>query len=168
MAVPITFCWRDGIRVFSWQSHTLVVGVGGRVLMAVSDAGCVGVRGRFHGIPIGWFWGVRLGLSWLSQTLVVDGRGGGSHGSPNPFLWRGWDSGVLMAVSDAGSGIGRGEGSPGSFTRWLLGTVRLGFSWHSQTLVGGGRDHVSHGSLRRWLFVGEAEILMAVPDAGCG
>ena len=109
-----------------------------------------GERGCFHGILIGWFWAVRWGLSWQSQTLVVDGRGGGSHGSPNPLLWVGCDSGVLMAVSDAGSGMGRGGGSYGSPRCWL---------W-----VGRG------GALKALPDAGcgaEAGFLTAVSEAGC-
>ena len=36
-----------------------------------------------------------------SQTLVVDGRGRGSHGSPRRWLWAG-ESVLLMAIEDTG------------------------------------------------------------------
>ena len=45
---------------------------------------------------------------------------------------------------------------------------RRGFSWQSNTLVVGGRGGGLHGSPRRWLWMGEVEVLMAVPDASCG
>ena len=72
----------------------------------------------------------------------------------------------------------------------VVGEDRRGFSWQSQTLVvvaGGilmavadgshgrprhwllGRERPdSHGNSRYWLWRGEAGVLMAVPDAGCG
>ena len=53
-----------------------------------------------------------LWRGWQSQMLVVKGRGSCSHGSHRH--WLGGRLGVLMAVSDGGCG---GE--------------RLGFSWQS-------------------------------------
>ena len=94
------------------------------------------------------------------------GRGGGSHGSPRCLLCGG-EAGVLMAVSDAGCGVGWGAGfSHGSPRTWLwggeavvlmavpdagCGGERRWFSWQSPTLVVGGRGRGPHGSHRRWL-----------------
>ena len=139
-AVPHTGCW-GGETGFSWQSQTLVVGVGEvEVLMAVPDAGCGGGRGvGSHGSLRCWLWGggerqlfsrqvpdtgcdrgKSWGFSWQSQSLVVGG-----------------ESILPMAVSDAG--------------------------------CGGELDRGSYGSPRCWFWWGrEVGVLMAVPDAGCG
>ena len=89
---------------FSWQSQTLLVAGEEGVLKAVSDAGWEGGR-----------------------------RGGGFHGSPNCFLWGGYEAlvlmqsqplvvggevVVLMAVSHAGCG-GQRLGPHGSLRCWL-------------------------------------------------
>ena len=76
-----------------------------------------------------------MGVSWQSQTLVVDGRGGGSYGSSNRFL-AGCEAGVLMAVSDAGCG----GIEAGVLMAVSAAGCRLeggGFSWQSHTLVVG-------------------------------
>ena len=85
--------------------------------------------------------GGEAGFSWHFQMLVVGERGRGSHGSPNRWS-RTWEVGVVD---------GRGGVSHGSSGRWLWRGSRW-FSFQSQPLVVGG----------------EAEVLMAVPDASCG
>ena len=158
------------------------------VLISVSDAGCGGERGALMAVPDTGFGWEKWGFSWQSQLLVVGGGGGSdgslrrcfcgrvwcSHGSPRRWLWEGGEAGVLMPVTDAGCRGGETE-----------------FSWQSQTLVVGGRGRGSHGIPRhclcgrgkirvvgkQWhswqsqtLFLqwGEARVLMAFPDAGCG
>ena len=75
------------------------------------------------------------------------------------------EAGVLMALPDAG--CGGGEAGLLMARRWLWGG-RLGFSWQSQMLVVRGRGEGSHGNFTRWLCGVEADVLMAVPDAGFG
>ena len=80
--------------------------------------------------------------------LVVDGRGGASHGSPRRWLWGG-ESVVLISVSDAGCGGGEAEVLMVPDAACLVGYRR------------------SHGSPRCWLLSGEAGVLMADPDTDC-
>ena len=89
MAVPDACCERDR-REFSLQSQSLVVGAGEGVFSAVSDAGC----GR----------GESVVLMTVSYAGVWEGRGGGSNGTPRQRLWKRGETGVLMAIRDAGCG----------------------------------------------------------------
>ena len=50
---------------------------------------------------------------------------------------------------------------------WLW-RLEAAFSWQSQKLVVGSRGGGSHCTPTCWLCGGEATVLMAVPDAGCG
>ena len=120
------------------------------VLKAVPDAGCVG----------------RLGFSWQSQTLVVRGRDVGSHGSPRRWLWGGGEARVLMAVPDAG--YWGTVGGSNAVTEAGFGGRGGGSHTSPRCRLWGRRVGGSHGSYRRWLQGGEAEVLMAILDPGCG
>ena len=135
--------------------------------MAVPYAGCgVGVRvGLTHGILKRWLWMGELGVlmavpdagcgweirgfSWQSQTLVV--------------IWG--DSEVLMAVSDAGSGR---EIWRFLWQSQMLVVLRKSWVFHGcpRRWLWGERQGF-HGTPRRWLCLGEAGVLISVPDAGC-
>ena len=87
--------------------------------MAVPYAGCVRGEARF---------------SWQSKTLVVGGRGRGSHGSPIRLLWG-----------------GRGDGSHGSPRHWLwMGEVAVLMAVPDADCGGKGEAAGSDGSPRRW------------------
>ena len=85
----------------------------------------------------------------------MGGKGGGSHVNPRSFLWVGerqrssWQSQNLV--------VGGGErwGYHGSPNRPFL-SFRQGFSRQSQSPICKGLGQGSHGSLRRWLWSGEA------------
>ena len=100
--------------------------------------------------------------------LVVDRRGGASHGSPRRWFW--WlerQYQTLVGNTKHWLWSGRGRDSQGSPRRWLWGGAGP-FSWQPQTLVVWFRGVGSHGSPRRWLWGAEAGLLMAVSDSGCG
>ena len=139
--------------------------------MAIPEAGCGEERRGSHGSVRRWLCGWRgsgfslqslrlvvgvgeAGFSWHFQTLVVDGRGGSSHGSSRRWLWGG-ELVVLISVSEAGCGGGEAEvvwfrdrGSHGSPRSWFWGERRQ-LSWKSQTWLWGKIGVGSHGSPRR-------------------
>ena len=100
---PTSFLYWER-RGFSWESQTLIVGQGRQGFSWQSQmVGCVGERWCSNGSFTHWLWGEevvlmaisdagsggeRWGFSWQSQMLDVGaGIGGGSHGSPNRWLW---------------------------------------------------------------------------------
>ena len=111
MAVPDAGCGGRAVASHSSPRCWLLLG-DSVVLMAVPDTGCGG-RHLFSWQFPGTLCGVgRRGFFWQCHTLVLMGRGGGSHGSPSRWLWGG----------------GRGVGSHCSHRRWLW-MVGAGFSW---------------------------------------
>ena len=119
------------------------------LFMAVLDNNCVGRVGGSH-------FSLRLCL-WRGEAEVLMavpdascwGRSGGSHSSPRCCLWG--EAGVLMAVQTLVV-VRRGRGSQGSHRCGLLSLEMPD----------------SHSNPRCLLWRGEAGVLMAVPDHGCG
>ena len=100
-----------------------------------------------------------MGFSWQFHTLVVGGRGFGSHG--NFTHWLLGEAVVLLTVSDAGS-VGEMCWFSWQSQMLVVGGEAL-FSWQSQTLVVRGRGGFSYQS--HTLFAGgEAGVLIAVQE----
>ena len=106
-----------------------------------------------HGSPRRWLWGGEAEvLMAFPDTVCVEGRRGE----------------FLKAVSGPGHGRDRVGGSHLSPKCWLS-SLEAGFSWQSQMLVvGAGKEWHSWQSQTLFVQWGEARVLMAFPDAGCG
>ena len=102
-AIPDAACGGRAVASHSSPRCWLLLG-DSVVLMAVPDTGCGG-RHLFSWQFPGTLCGVgRRGFFWQCHTLVLMGRGGGSHGSPSRWLWGGGDVLVHIAVTEAGCG----------------------------------------------------------------